>query len=373
MADAAGPILLATAWALGWLLFFRLPRLPAPSGVMPPPTRVAVVIPARNEERSLPVLLEALAAQTRPPDEVVVVDDSSSDATARVAAEGGARVVTAPPLPAGWTGKAWACWNGVHSTTGDVLLFLDADTRPEPALIARLLATLTDRRGLVSVLPHHHMRRPYERLSAFFNAISVMGIGAASARRGAPVTGAYGPCLVSTRAAYEAAGGHEAVRASVVDDVALAQRFRANRQPVSVVGGRGAIDYRLYPGGLRELADGWSKNFAAGAGSTPWLRFVLVAAWVIGAGSAAQAPFRAFAAGLAGWPQPGVLAWVAYAAFAVQLMIMLRPLGNYSWAAPLYPVPLAAWFVIFFRSIWWMARGRVRWKGRDVSMRATSE
>jgi 4,4'-diaponeurosporenoate glycosyltransferase len=366
-----GPVLLALAWLVGWCLFFRLPRLPA-SSAPPPHHRVAVVIPARDEERSLPDLLDSLAAQTRPADELVVVDDASSDATAQVAAAGGATVIDAPVLPPGWTGKSWACWTGAQATTGEVLVFLDADTRPGSDLLERLVAAVDTRRGLVSVLPYHRMHRVYERLSAIFSAVSVMGVGAASVRRRAPITGAYGPCLASTRTDYLAAGGHKAVRASVVDDVALAREYRAVARPVTVLGGRNAIDYRLYPGGIRELTDGWSKNFAVGATSTPWLRFLLVTGWVIGLGSAAQAPFRAVAAALAGWTLPGVAAWVAYAAFAVQLAVMLRPLGNYSWAAPLFPVPLAAWFAIFFRSIWWMARGRVRWKGRDVRVRAST-
>jgi hypothetical protein len=363
-----GPVLLALAWLVGWLLCLRLPRLPASPAS--PDARIAVVVPARNEARALPEVLGALAAQHRPPDELVVVDDGSTDGTARVAGAAGVRVVVASPPPAGWTGKSWACWTGVGATGGDLLVFLDADTRPAPDLVARLAAAVAARGGLVSVLPYHRMRRAHERLSAFFTVVSVMGVGAASARPGAPVTGAYGPCLASTRAAYLAAGGHEAVRASIVDDVALAQRFRAAGQPVTVYAPGGAIDYRLYPGGLRQLADGWSKNFAAGAGSTPWARVLLVAAWIVAVGSAAQAPFRAGAAALAGWAQPGVAAWVAYAAFAVQLAVMLRPLGNYTWAAPVFPVPLAAWFAIFLRSIWWMARGRVRWKGRDVPVRA---
>src|SRR2546428_120633 len=84
----------------------------------------------------------------------------------------------------------------------------------------------------VSVIMYHRMERQYERLSAFFSVISVMGVGAASARRSAPVTGAYGPCLACRRRDYDAVGGHEAVRAAVVDDVALAQRFRAEGLPV---------------------------------------------------------------------------------------------------------------------------------------------
>jgi 4,4'-diaponeurosporenoate glycosyltransferase len=361
-------VLLAVTWAFGWLLCWRVPRLPATSSTAPG-RRVSVVVPARNEAGRLPGLLAALAAQTRRADEMLVVDDHSDDDTAAVAAAGGAEVIAAPPLPDEWTGKTWACWTGAGRATGDVLVFLDADTEPEVDLLARLLDSLDERRGLLSVMPYHRMQRQYERLSAFFSVISLMGVGAASARRSAPVTGAYGPCLACDRRDYDAVGGHEAIRGAVVDDVALARQFHRAGLPVRVVGGRGAIRFRLYGGGLRDLVEGWSKNFASGAGSTPVLRFLLVFAWVVGVGTAAQAPIREAVAALGGWSGPGVVLWVGFVAFAVQLAVQLRPLGNYSWAPVLFPIPLAAWFVIFFRSIVLTARGQVRWKGRAVPVR----
>jgi 4,4'-diaponeurosporenoate glycosyltransferase len=362
-----GTALLAATWVIGWLLFFRLPSLPAAGPARE--RRISVVIPARDEAATLPRLLAALDRQTLPAAEVVVVDDHSMDDTGAVAFTAGAQVLPAPPLPEGWTGKASACWYGAHQTTGDVLVFLDADTEPAPDLLVRVVAELDRRGGLVSVAPYHRMARVYERLSALFHAIAVMGIGAASARPGAPLTGAFGPCLACTRTDYSKVGGHEVVRRAVADDIALARAFRRAGLAVHVVAGREAIQYRLYPNGLRQLADGWSKNFAAGAGSTPRLRFLLVMAWVIGLGTAAQVPFRAVLTAIADWSYPGVLGWVAYAAFAGQLAVMLRPLGNYSWAAPLFPVTLAVWFVVFFRSIIWMIRGNVRWKGRIVPVR----
>jgi hypothetical protein len=99
------------------------------------------------------------------------------------------------------------------------------------------------------------------------------------------------------------------------------------------------------------------------------LRFLLVFAWVVGVGTAAQAPVREAVAAVAGWSGPGAVLWIGFAAFALQLAVQLRPLGNYSWAPVLFPIPLAAWFLIFFRSILLTARGQVRWKGRSVPVR----
>src|SRR4029453_3338234 len=105
----------------------------------------------------LPRLLTALAAQTRPAEEVLVVDDDSDDDTAAVATAPGGDVIRPPPLPAGWTGKTWACWTGAQQAGGDVLVFLDADTEPEPDLLARLVEALDRGRGAVFVVPFRPM------------------------------------------------------------------------------------------------------------------------------------------------------------------------------------------------------------------------
>jgi 4,4'-diaponeurosporenoate glycosyltransferase len=110
---------------------------------------VSVVVPARDEATRLPGLLGALAAAEPPPHEVVVVDDGSTDGTAAVARAGGATVIDAADHPPGWSGKAFACHRGAQVTSGDVLLFLDADVEPAPTAVAALAAAAVDSGGLV--------------------------------------------------------------------------------------------------------------------------------------------------------------------------------------------------------------------------------
>src|SRR6516165_10451514 len=104
---------LAGAWLLGWYLCWRVHTVPYTREPEPLSTRVSVVIPARDEEHSLPRVLAGLASQTAAPHEVIVVDDGSTDTTASVAAARGARVLHGEELPAGWTGKSWALVQGV--------------------------------------------------------------------------------------------------------------------------------------------------------------------------------------------------------------------------------------------------------------------
>ena len=102
---------------------------------------ISVVIPARDEASRIGPCLDGLAGD---PDvlEVIVVDDGSTDATAAVAAARGARVVTAGAAPAGWVGKPWALQRGLEEARGDVVVSVDADTRPRRGLAAAAAAAL---------------------------------------------------------------------------------------------------------------------------------------------------------------------------------------------------------------------------------------
>jgi len=140
--------------------------------------KVSVIIPARNEAQRIAPLLKSLTRQSAPPHEVLVVDDESVDDTAAIARGLGATVIAGQALPEGWSGKPWACWQGVQQSTGDALLFLDADTWLEPAGLESLSGALRDKGGLVTVQPYHVTVKAYEQLSAIFNIVVAAGMNA---------------------------------------------------------------------------------------------------------------------------------------------------------------------------------------------------
>lgn len=379
MTDVVVAVLLLTAaGCAAWLLadLRTVPRCSVPSALA---GSVSVVIPARNEESTLPTLLRSLRAL--PLGEVVVVNDASVDRTGEVARSGGATVLPATPPPPGWTGKAWACQIGADATSGDRLLFLDADTVLEPHALAGLLALHERHGGLVSVQPFHRVERPYEQLSSYFNVMALLASGAFTrtrSRRRRPM--AFGPCLLTSRADYEAMGGHAAVRGEILDDVRLAAAYDRAGLPVGCAVGGAAIRMRSYPGGLRQLADGWTKNFASGAAAAAPGPALAAGTWIgahhmvaVGAGLAVVEAATGRGSSLTyGSPLVWAVAWLGV---AVQLGWILRRVGTFGWWTwSLFPVCLLAFDVIFARStLHTMLRRSVRWRGRDVALRASVE
>lgn len=353
--------LAAAVLGVRWLL--ADPRtLPAGSGR---PGSVSVVVPARDEEQTLPALLSSVTDLEKVR-EVVVVDDASVDATAAVAHAGGARVVSPGEPPAGWTGKAWACQVGADATDSDLLLFLDADTRLSPRAASALVGMHSEVGGLVSAQPFHTVERPYEQLSAYFNAVSVLASGAFTRRPARPL--AFGPCLLTSRTDYERVGGHAAVSGEVLDDVQLAAAYQRAGLPVTCALGGADVRMRSYPGGLSQLFAGWTKNIASGAGAAAAAPTVLTVLWV---GAHHGVVATAVTSAIGGTtPVEAAVLLAAWLVVAWQLRAVLRLLGSFRWWTwLLFPLPLLVFDLVFARSLAQTARGSVRWRGRRVDLR----
>ena len=330
--------------AAGFLLLRRVRRC-GPIVAPRPASQVSVIIPARNEEQNLPPLLRSLAAQAVKPHEIIVVDDASTDRTAEVARLLGAKVIPSQTLPDGWRGKPWACHQGAQAATGELLLFLDADTWFQANGLGRILCAYPG--GAFSVGPYHEVLQPYEQLSLFFNLNMTFGT---------VPRGLFGQMLLVDRASYQRVGGHEAVRSHILENVWLARQFRQAGIPVRSLSGRGVFAFRMYPNGLRELIAGWTKGFAAGAGQTPRGSLLTLVAWMTGL---MLAPL--------GWLTFGGWSWgTVYLLCGAQVGWLSRQVGTFHWyTAAFYPVPLVFFFVVF---AWAALRSgkRVSWKGRTV-------
>jgi 4,4'-diaponeurosporenoate glycosyltransferase len=360
-------IIAVIGFLMCFLLFGRLRFLPPPQAAAQTAGGLTVIIPARNEERNLPLLLADLMAQDVPPDEIIVVDDMSTDATAAAAAAFGIRLICIAEKPDGWTGKAYACQRGADAAAQPLLLFLDADVRLSPAAVSNLLSAYRKTGRVLSVQPYHQTERPYEQLSMFFNLVQVAanGLGLLFSRQH---VGLSGPVILFPKADYDCIGGHAGVKGVVTEDVALGQALKAHGIAFDVWLGSSDIAFRMYGHGLKALIQGWTKNFAAGAMQSPAALLLAVALWV---SSCMSAPYHLVLA--IGGPYTPVI-WfyaVLYLLWAAALRLLTRPVGRFSvWAVVLYPVPLTVFIAVFLVSLFRKLLGlQVTWKDRKIKLR----
>jgi 4,4'-diaponeurosporenoate glycosyltransferase len=356
-------------WFLGFLFLFRIPRCKGSGKEIKSYPSVSVIIPARNEEKSLPVLLDSLHSNGYQPEEIIVAVSPSSDRTLDVAKRNNINVLQIALTPQGWVGKPWACYQGALAARGDILVFLDADTCLKKGGLKRILDTFLAKKGVISVQPYHTMKKLHEQLSAFFNIIMMGAIGTFTIMGDhVKPLGLFGPCIVIRRDDYLKAGGHELVKGEVVEDLAIGNKLKNQKIPLHCYGGKSSISFRMYSDGIKELIDGWSKGFATGAVKTYIPILIAIIAWVGGGISAAVYLIEAI------FSMNTTLMLVfsaAYFGFVIQIYWMLFRLGTFKfYTALFYPICLLFFLSIFLYSIFIVfIRKTVRWKGTTISLK----
>lgn len=334
----------------------------------------SVIIPARNEAANLSACVGTLLGTTYPDFEIIIVDDRSRDGTTEIARElvrahpERVRLIEGEPLPDGWVGKCWACWQGYLTARGDVLVFTDADTRHRPGLLGHAVAALgVGETALVTGFPRQIVRSFWERLILphIFTAIELRYRNPERMNRSRNPRDAVanGQFMAFRRAAYEAVGGHEAVQDEIVEDVRLAQLVVASGRTLFAAWAQDVIETRMYRS-LRQIIEGWSKNLARGSRHSvdPWLRPLLpwlIAAFQVAFWVAPPAALLASALGLGGSLPWAMTASAASLAFWIVRHLQFGAPVRYALA---YPFGAAAVALLFLRSA--ALGGNVTWKGR---------
>ncbi len=241
---------------------------------------LAVLIPARNEEGNLEGCLDSLVAQSEPGFllgeqwHIFVVDDASTDGTVAIAervAAGrtGVHVLRAPELKPsrnGFTGKNAALWFGANqplARTAKWLLFTDADTLHEPGTTHRAVVEAERHSlGMLSYSPRQIAANVVQRafLPLVFSELASTYPPKAVSDPSSPIAAANGQFLLVNRIAYFDVGGHAAVAARVLEDVALA-RLLKRRFPIRLRYAPESVSARMYRT-TGEMMAGWTKNLA---------------------------------------------------------------------------------------------------------------
>lgn len=236
---------------------------------------VAVLIPARDEERNIGACVESVLASRGVELEVLVLDDASSDRTAEIVREiamrdARVRLVTTQSLPAGWNGKQRACWRLAQETTAPLLLFLDADVRVVPDALARCSAEM--RVGgidLLSGFPRQITVGWMEKMLLpliHFVLLGFLPMGRMRGSTKAAYAAGCGQFFLADREAYFASGGHAAIRETRHDGLRLPQAFRRHGFKTDIVDLTDFAEVRMYDS-ANAVWTGLAKNATEGIGA----------------------------------------------------------------------------------------------------------
>ena len=350
------------------LTYLRSPDPAAPSV----DEDVTVLIPARDEAEHIEATLQSVLTQTGLPRlTVVVLDDGSTDATADIVARFAARDArvrlirgdnVAPPR--GWLGKPWACQRLADAAAGSVLVFVDADVMLYPHAIRAAVRTLR-KNDLAMVAPyplqiaHSAVERLIQPLVTW-SWVATMPLRWAETSTRPSLCAANGQFLVVDAAAYRATDGHRAVRAEVIEDVALMRALKSAGLRAATVDGSRLAHCRMYEG-AGAVVDGYAKSlwraFGGPAGSIV-VNGLLVSTYVVPAVAAIAARDRRTRR----WGRVG------YVAGVVSRTLVARRTGEP--IAPdvlLQPASIAGFAVL--NAVSWRRHktGRNTWKGRPVT------
>jgi glycosyltransferase involved in cell wall biosynthesis len=234
--------------------------------------KLSIIFAARDEQEKLPAALATLVAIDYPGLEIIAVDDRSEDATGKILDNFAAKhpqlkVVHVRELPKGWLGKPHALQSGYEVSTGELLVFTDADVRFQSDALRRVVTLFRERK-----LDHLSLLGDVDR-SGFWDTvlISFFGMGFQLATDpynvGNPNSRSYvgvGAFQMVRRSAYESSGTHQRLAMEVIDDMKLGKivKLAGFRSSVAVAQHFVSVEWHL---GFSNLVKGLEKNFFAGA------------------------------------------------------------------------------------------------------------
>lgn len=215
--------------------YYKRNPSPPPVRQCVPKQKISVLVAARNEARTLPLLLQSLAQQNYPPShfQVIVINDHSTDNTAAVAQAWQPRLPNLWVVNATSSGKKAAIAQGVAMALHPIIATTDADCTLPPNWLLAMNACLAIPNTLMVIAPVAIGGSGFWATVQRTEFLSLVGIGGALAGAGTPLL-ANGAGLCYHKLVFELTGGYQPNEPPSGDDVNLLQRTHAQR-PGSVV------------------------------------------------------------------------------------------------------------------------------------------
>ena len=354
----------------GRLVFFSpkfLKKSPAFS-ISSQNTSVSIIIPAKNEARNLPHLINSIFKQTAKA-EIIVVNDGSDDNTSEVLKSFDVIEVKLDENP--WNGKSFVCYTGVDYASHDLIMFMDADIEFTDSHALEQMITLYAEQhssGVLSVQPRHKTKKLYEKLSAVFNLITVMGINVFSAFKSLNTSSTvFGPVMMTNQFDYKMTDGHRASKEKIIEGEGIFKAYQKYSLPVKLYLGGDNVGMRMYPNGLKELTGGWSKHIARGSTNTHPVHMTMIILF-LGGGITA---LSALLISLLIPSLPIIPALSGYIIYGISFYMLADKVIRLGWLDIfIYPVYILFFFMIYGLS-WYNIniKKQVVWKGQRISVK----
>jgi chlorobactene glucosyltransferase len=350
------------------ILFHRLRRQNEPINY----PSVSILVPARDEEKRISNCIRSLLGQDYPSFEVIVLNDQSSDDTAGILQRIGIdyprlKVLAGSSPPDGFTGKNWACAQLAQHAQGELLLFTDADTIFLPQALKEIVrAMLGEQADLITGYPRQLIESWGERLLVPFFLWAVLcftPLWLAYRLKVPSLSTAVGQMMLFKHDAYQKVGGHAALGAVIVEDIALVRNIKRAGLRWRVVNITDLISCRMYFGG-QEAFNGFAKNLFATFDFHLgvflfvylWLGALFLEPWIILAGKLFGIAPSASYFELAICIGLSVLVWcIPYGELKLPLILGI-----------FYPITMIANEGAALQSLILSLTGRLSWKGRPL-------
>ncbi len=323
----------------------------------------SVLIPARNEEKNIALLLEDIIRQDHDQWEAIVYDDLSEDKTAEIAGsytdnDKRIRLVKGQELPEGWLGKNHACHQLARHARGDLLLFVDADVRMKTTLISNAIAHFEKQQlHMLSVFPQQIMQTWGERLIVpLMNwiLVSLLPLILTRVSRFPSLSAANGQFLMICAETYRNHMFHQKFKNSVAEDIAIARYMKRSGLQTHTILSGGQVRCRMYAS-FAEAVNGFSKNVMAFFGSSPLtaITFTAITSFGVVPVYLAMGPLRAV-----------LLLCTTLLIRTIVSAASKQHIAHNLLAAPVQQLSL---IILVFRSIHNIIYKKNKWKGRIIS------
>lgn len=333
---------------------------------------VSILVPMRNEEQNAEPCLTSLLNLDYPKFEVIALDDDSTDNTKKILYDlqkkyKKLKIIENNFLPEGWIGKSWACKLLTDQSTGEYLLFTDADTIHKTESLKKIMNCMNRYDSdLISILPEQKLVTFPEKLLVpflYFVLAVFLPMFMIKYNKFPRFSAAIGQYLLFKRAAYEKIGGHEAVRNSIIEDLHLARLIKQNNLKLTLLDGSDLVTCRMYRE-LNEIITGFTKNMFAGLGkSLPVMIFSVILSAIL-----FFMPFALSIITLFGvWSNSFILYLLFSQIIVIYTMrLLLSVRFKQGFLSPaMHPVGMLMLYFILFYSYWSdRVKGITSWKGR---------